>query len=54
MERQVARMWLAPEGAVSPLHFDGHTSFLTQVRCSCNACLSPAVVMPSCPDGSAG
>jgi hypothetical protein len=29
-ERQVARMWLSPEGAVSPLHYDSHTSFLTQ------------------------
>ncbi|BDA42635.1 probable bifunctional peptidase and arginyl-hydroxylase JMJD5 [Coccomyxa sp. Obi] len=30
--RQVARMWLSPQGAVSPLHYDGHTSFLTQIR----------------------
>ncbi|EIE24680.1 Clavaminate synthase-like protein [Coccomyxa subellipsoidea C-169] len=30
--RQVARMWLSPSGAVSPLHYDGHTSFLTQIR----------------------
>ncbi len=32
--RQVARMWLSPSGAVSPLHYDGHTSFLTQVKLS--------------------
>ena len=30
--RQVARMWLSPRGAVSPLHYDSHVSILTQVR----------------------
>ena len=32
VERQVVRMWLSPEGAVSPLHYDSHVSILTQVR----------------------
>lgn len=31
VERQVARMWLSPKGAVSPLHYDSHMSILTQV-----------------------
>ena len=31
VERQVARMWLSPKGAVSPLHYDSHMSVLTQV-----------------------
>ena len=32
VERQVARMWLSPKGAMSPLHYDSHMSILTQVR----------------------
>ncbi|CAL5219804.1 g1711 [Coccomyxa viridis] len=32
VERQVARMWLSPEGAVSPLHYDNNMSILTQVK----------------------
>ena len=32
VERQVARMWLSPKGAVSPLHYDSNMSILTQVR----------------------
>ena len=28
---QNARLWISPRGAVSPLHFDSTTSFLTQV-----------------------
>ena len=32
VERQVARMWLSPKGAISPLHYDSHMSILTQVR----------------------
>jgi len=31
IERQVARMWLSPKGAVSPLHYDDNMSILTQV-----------------------
>ena len=32
VERQVARMWLSPKAAISPLHYDSHMSILTQVR----------------------
>lgn len=27
-----ARLWISPQGAVSPLHFDCHDSFLIQIR----------------------
>eukprot|EP00854_Cymbomonas_tetramitiformis_P000885 gene885-1382_t len=29
---QSPRMWISPEGTVSPLHYDSSASFLTQVR----------------------
>ncbi|KAK9864818.1 hypothetical protein WJX84_007473 [Apatococcus fuscideae] len=29
---QVARMWVSPQGAVSPLHFDATSSFLVQLQ----------------------
>ncbi|KAK9802696.1 hypothetical protein WJX73_007729 [Symbiochloris irregularis] len=31
MPSQAARIWMSPMGAVSPLHFDSTTSFLTQI-----------------------
>ena len=46
-ERQVARMWLSPRGAVSPLHYDSHMSILTQV-CSLVMCFHQQ--SPSAPD----
>lgn len=42
--RQVARMWLSHKGSVSPLHYDGHTSFLTQV------CRNLSVLVPAAQD----
>lgn len=42
-------MWLSPEGAVSPLHYDNNMSILTQVHYYSCADLPPSAFICACP-----
>ena len=41
-----ARLWVSPQGAVSPLHYDCHDSFLIQLRGTKRMLLWPAEQLP--------